>query len=119
MRAAVRAMRDQVDGPWEPSHLYWDGRSVTSASSATGPGCTQAVHAEQNAISFAARWGVELEGAQAVVTHQPCLSCAMSIINSGIKSVTYVHPYRLRDGLELLLSAGIEVRETLAPNGID
>lgn len=77
--------------------------------------CTRAVHAEQNAISFAARWGVGLEGAEMSVTHQPCLSCAMSIVNAGIKSVAYVEPYRLIDGLSLLLDAGIEVRQDLAP----
>jgi dCMP deaminase len=75
--------------------------------------CTRAVHAEQNAISFAARWGVGLEGAEIVVTHQPCLSCAMSIINAGLSSVTYNEPYRLREGLALLLEAGITVEQTL------
>lgn len=67
------------------------------------------MHAEQNAISFAARWGVGLEGADASVTHQPCLSCAMSIINAGIVRVYYTEPYRLRDGLHLLEEAGITV----------
>lgn len=71
--------------------------------------CTRAVHAEQNAVSFAARWGVGLEGAEAVVTHQPCLSCAQTLINAGITAVTYCHPYRLTDGLDLLEEAGISV----------
>ena len=75
--------------------------------------CSRAVHGEQNAISFAARWGVGLEGAEIVVTHQPCLSCAMSIINAGLSSVTYNEPYRLKDGLALLLEAGITVGQTL------
>lgn len=70
-----------------------------------------AVHAEQNAISYAARNGVALGGASLVVTHQPCRSCAMSIINSGIRHVTYVEPYRLVEGLSLLLDAGIEVAQ--------
>lgn len=73
----------------------------------------RAVHAEQNAIAFAARHGVEVDGAEIVVTHQPCLSCARSIINSGIKSVTYVHPYRLIDGVLLLREAGITVDEVI------
>lgn len=71
--------------------------------------CTQAEHAERNAIAFAARWGVALEGAELVVTHQPCKPCAMSIINAGIKSVLYVEKYRLSDGVDLLNSAGVEV----------
>lgn len=68
-----------------------------------------AVHAEQNAIAFAAKYGVGLDGAGIVVTHQPCLSCARSIINSGIESVLYVQPYRLMDGVSLLLDAGLLV----------
>jgi dCMP deaminase len=71
--------------------------------------CTRAVHAEQNAIAYAARWGVELEGSHMLVTHQPCLACALSIVSAGIKSVRYVEPYRLEDGKNLLRSAGIHV----------
>jgi dCMP deaminase len=71
--------------------------------------CTRAVHAEQNAVAFAARYGVELEGAHVMVTHQPCLSCAMSLINAGILSVHYVEPYRLLDGVNLLEESGIKV----------
>lgn len=71
--------------------------------------CTTAVHAEQNAIAFAARWGVGLEGTELYCTHQPCLSCAMSIINAGIETVYYAEPYRLRDGVDVLEQAGILV----------
>lgn len=81
--------------------------------------CTRAVHAEQNAISFAARWGVELEGALASITHQPCMSCAQSLINSGIVSVDYVEPYRLKDGVDLLEEAGITVRRIVDTNIFD
>lgn len=77
--------------------------------------CIRAVHAEQNAISYAARWGVGLEGARAVVTHQPCISCAQSLINAGVAAVTYSEPYRLRDGLDLLKEAGVTVLTLPAP----
>ena len=75
--------------------------------------CYRSVHAEQNAVAFAARWGVGLEGAEIVVTHQPCLPCAMSIINAGIRSVTFNETYRVRDGWNLLLEAGITVDRTV------
>lgn len=75
--------------------------------------CTRAVHAEQNSISFAARWGVGLEGAHAMITHQPCVSCAQSMINAGLKSVHYVEPYRLPDGINLLGEAGMHVTRML------
>jgi dCMP deaminase len=82
--------------------------------------CTRAVHAEQNGISFAARWGVGLEGADLAVTHQPCLSCAMSIINAGIQTVTYSEPYRLIEGIELIRRAGIKVtRLELTDSALD
>jgi dCMP deaminase len=68
-----------------------------------------AVHAEANAIAFAARWGVMLEGAMLTCTHQPCLNCARLIINAGISRVIFSEPYRLKDGLRLLQEAGIEV----------
>jgi dCMP deaminase len=78
-----------------------------------------AVHAEQNCIAYAARWGIVLDGAEMVVTHQPCLPCARSIVNAGIQHVTYVHPYRLVDGLSLLLDAGIVVEQYLDGDGLE
>lgn len=65
-------------------------------------GCQAAVHAEANAIAFAAREGICVKGSQLYVTHQPCLKCAQLIINSGIMTVTYSQPYRLDEGLNLL-----------------
>lgn len=85
-----------------------EGRSHQFGCNSVKP-CIRAVHAEQNAISFAARWGVELKGASAWVTHQPCVSCAQSLINAGIQVVHYVEPYRLLDGIDLLEEAGISV----------
>lgn len=79
--------------------------------------CTRAVHAEQNAISFAARWGVGLEGAEAVITHQPCVSCAQSLINAGISHVIFAEPYRLRDGLNLLQEANMGISRFLLDSG--
>jgi len=69
----------------------------------------RAAHAEQNAISWAGRVGVTLFYSEMHCTHQPCASCARSIINAGIIKVTYVEPYRLVEGLELMKAAGIEV----------
>lgn len=75
--------------------------------------CTISMHAEANAIAFAARWGVGLTNSEIVVTHQPCLACAMLIVNSGIRAVTYVLPYRLKDGINLLGEAGLRVEQYL------
>lgn len=67
--------------------------------------CTSAVHAEANAILFAARYGTAVEGAYLFTTHEPCLDCAKLIVNAGITAVIYAIAYRKHDGLELLLKA--------------
>lgn len=68
-----------------------------------------AVHAEQNAIAQAARFGVSVEGATIYVTHQPCTICTKMIINSGITKVIYKHGYPDDFSLELLNEAGVEI----------
>jgi len=69
--------------------------------------CRTAVHAELNALMFAARYGMATEGGEIHTTHQPCLNCAMAIVNAGIVRVVYQHPYRDSGGLGLLLDAGV------------
>jgi len=71
--------------------------------------CKRAVHAEANAIAFAARRMSGTEGGEMYVTHQPCIDCAKLIINSGILSVTWSEPYRLLEGVELLREAGVKL----------
>ena len=72
-------------------------------------GCIRTVHAEQAAIAFAARRGVGLDNSILYVTLSPCVSCAMLIINSGIKKVVYDEEYRDTTGINTLRQAGIEV----------
>jgi len=52
-----------------------------------------AVHAEQNAICQAARFGVPIEGSDLFCTHKPCSICAKLIVQTGIKSVNYLKEY--------------------------
>ena len=73
------------------------------------PPCTQAEHAERNAIAWAARMGVRLQGSELHCTDGPCLACAMAIINAGIVRVTFQRPYRDTSGQELLTRAGLDV----------
>lgn len=72
-------------------------------------GCESAMHAESNAIAFAARYGVATQDANLYTTHEPCFACARLIVNAGISLVFYRLPYRKHDGLELLENAGVEV----------
>jgi dCMP deaminase len=72
-------------------------------------GCQRAVHAEANAIAFAARYGIQVDGCDLTVTHMPCIDCAKLIINSGLVSVVFEHPYRKTEGIDLLTRARIRV----------
>jgi dCMP deaminase len=44
-------------------------------------------HAEQNAITFAAREGIKIKDASLFTTHHPCSRCTQMIINAGISCV--------------------------------
>lgn len=70
--------------------------------------CNLAVHAEMNAIAFAARYGMATQGAELFVTHAPCHNCAKLIINAGIVRVYYTMEYRLTHGVDLLEDANVE-----------
>ena len=52
------------------------------------------IHAEQNAISDAARRGVSIENSTIYITHYPCINCAKFIISSGIKKIYYHNEYK-------------------------
>lgn len=69
--------------------------------------CLISVHAEANAIAFAAKHGVAITGASMHLTLTPCRSCAQLIINAGIAVVVYQARYRDDSGLDILRNAGI------------
>lgn len=69
--------------------------------------CRISVHAEINAIAFAARNGASTLGADLYCTAQPCYECAKAVINAGIARVYYRDTYRNHGGLHLLDRAGI------------
>jgi len=70
--------------------------------------CERAIHAEANAISFAAKEGISTNGATLYCTHSPCSNCAKLIIQAGILRVVYETLYDDK-GLNLLNEAGIEI----------
>ena len=69
------------------------------------------LHAEANAITKIARSGNNSDGATLYVTDSPCIECAKLIIQAGIRRVVYARSYRLTDGVDLLLKAGISVEK--------
>lgn len=87
--------------------LRGDDRSIPINPDAS-KGCQVSVHAEANAIAYAARFGIRLEGATLYSTYTPCLPCAQLIINSGIVRVLAVQAYRDPSGTKLLEKAGFK-----------
>lgn len=71
--------------------------------------CTRTIHAEANAVAFAARHGVASEGAVLYATASPCIDCAKLIINAGVIRVVYREEYRDTSPIALLESVGIVV----------
>ncbi len=72
--------------------------------------CVRTIHAEQNAISQAARYGIPLDGSTLYCTMEPCRVCAMLIISVGIKRVIVKRRYHAgQDTRELFKEAGIEL----------
>jgi dCMP deaminase len=51
------------------------------------------VHAEQNALLSAARFGISVEGASMYTTMQPCFGCAKELVQAKIAKVYYLHDW--------------------------
>lgn len=71
----------------------------------------EVLHAEANAITKVAKSTNSSEGSTLYITLSPCLECAKLIIQAGISRVVYKDEYRIKDGIELLKKAGIEVEQ--------
>jgi dCMP deaminase len=76
-------------------------------------GCLTAIHAEANAIAYAARNGVALEGSTLYTSLTPCRACAQLIVQAGIREVLASEEYRDQAGSLLLGRSGVRVRVML------
>lgn len=78
-------------------------------------GCSLALHAEQNAILYATKNNVAVEGATVYVTLSPCLACAKVMYSLGVKKVIYLNSYAdykkisTDEGVDFLRKFGVEV----------
>lgn len=52
------------------------------------------VHAEQNALLSAARFGVAVAGGTLYTTMRPCFGCTKELLQAGIHTVYYLHDWR-------------------------
>ena len=69
------------------------------------------IHAEMNAILFAAKNGIKTDGASIYITCAPCKNCAKALIQAGIAHVYYGEVYRDMSGVEILNRANIPVTQ--------
>lgn len=70
--------------------------------------CVRTVHAEQNAICQAAKRGISIQGATLYCRMTPCRTCAMLLINCGIKRIVCQKRYHVADESEAMFRiAGI------------
>lgn len=65
--------------------------------SGTGYDLCICVHAEQNAILTAARFGISVQDATIYTTMQPCFGCAKELLQAHVKRVVYMHPWAPSD----------------------
>jgi dCMP deaminase len=91
----------------EVGHLM---RSVTDETGSAREHCVRTIHAEQNAICQAARYGISIDGATLYCRMEPCRVCAMLIISVGVIRVVCKRKYHAgHDTRALFKEAGIEL----------
>jgi len=69
---------------------HWEGKYTSEHHEWSK---TYEIHAEMNAIIWAAREGISIDGATIYVTLEPCSVCSKNLIASGIKRIVYAKPY--------------------------
>ena len=67
------------------------------------------LHAEQNAIIQAARFGISIKDSVIYCTHQPCITCAKMIINAGIVEVIFAGDYPDKLAVSILKEGKIKL----------
>jgi dCMP deaminase len=73
---------------------HWDGRYTKEHHTWSK---TYEIHAEMNAIIWAAREGIRINGATIYVTLEPCSDCSKNLIASGIQRIVYDTAYEHTD----------------------
>lgn len=87
-----------------------DMRKVFNDAGDVTQHCVRTIHAEQNALIQAAKFGISLDGGTLYCKMTPCRICAMMIINAGIKRVVCEKRYHAdKDTIEMFKQAGVEL----------
>ncbi|MFN8355910.1 MAG: dCMP deaminase family protein [Spirosomataceae bacterium] len=108
------------NGPPAGTHNCDDEFPETGCPRDSKGSCSLALHAEQNAILYAAKIGASVEGATLYVTLSPCLACARIIFSMGIKRLIFAKSYAqykgiaVDEGVEFLRKFGVKVEQYAA-----
>lgn len=73
------------------------------------------VHAEQNALLAAARFGISVEGATLYTTMRPCFGCTKELLQAKVSRVYYLHDWSHPDAAH---QAEYERLQSRFPGGI-
>lgn len=73
------------------------------------------VHAEQNAIITAARFGNAIEGATVYSTLRPCFDCTKAMLQAKVEAIYYLHDWTPTNGG---LREQYEATQRMIPGGI-
>ncbi|MEP7167780.1 MAG: dCMP deaminase family protein [Bacteroidota bacterium] len=110
------------NGPPAGTHNCDEEWALTGCPRDRKGGCSLAIHAEENAILYAAKSKVTIEGAKLYVTLSPCLACARIIYTTGIKKVLYLKSYceykniDVDEGVDFLRNFGVTVEQFTPQN---
>lgn len=70
----------------------------------------RSIHAEVRAICLAAKKGINLSGATAYLTCQPCINCAKLLYSVGARAVYYLDRHADQTGKVFLEKMGVRCR---------
>ena len=105
------------NGPPSGTHNCDEEWHETGCPRDSKGGCSLALHAEANAILYAAKNRITLENATLYVTLSPCLACARMIYTTGIRKVIFLNSYKdyknisADEGVDFLRKFGVEVNQ--------
>jgi dCMP deaminase len=105
------------NGPPAGTHNCDEEFPTTGCARDAKGSCSLALHAEENAILYAAKNGSVMDGGTLYVTLSPCLPCARIIYSMKIARVIYLHSYAaykglpVDEGLAFLEKFGVEIKK--------
>jgi len=76
----------------------------------------RSIHAEAAAVSLAAKRGINLDGATAYITCQPCINCAKLLFFSGVKVVYFLDRHADQTGKVFLEKMGVACQQLVLEN---